>query len=175
MAADLSSWWFEDRAAEILQVSGKSVQQFAKEGRIEKRLWQPGGRGPRRAVYNPDDVVQLAAERRPEAVPFVVRVAPAGNGHGNGQSTLEAVERERGDAGQALLAMLSGFAAALRTVAASTSETSETSQKSFLTVPEAAALTGLTETFLRRMIARGTLVAIKDRGWKVRRKDLEAL
>jgi len=38
-----------------------------------------------------------------------------------------------------------------------------------------AAYSGLTVTYLRRMIKLGALTAVKDRGWKVRRKDLETL
>jgi excisionase family DNA binding protein len=45
----------------------------------------------------------------------------------------------------------------------------------FLTVEEASALTGLTQAYLRRAIEGGTLKAIKDRGWRIRRRDLEQL
>lgn len=47
--------------------------------------------------------------------------------------------------------------------------------RGYLTLAEASALTGLSERLLRRKIHNGTLKAIKDRGWKIKRTDLEAL
>jgi excisionase family DNA binding protein len=49
------------------------------------------------------------------------------------------------------------------------------SVKLYLTVTEAAEYTGLTETLLRHKIKDGELKALKDRGWKIRRADLEKL
>ena len=45
----------------------------------------------------------------------------------------------------------------------------------FLTLTEAVARSGLSRACLLRKIKAGTLDAEKDRGWKIRRKDLEAL
>jgi hypothetical protein len=42
----------------------------------------------------------------------------------------------------------------------------------WVTVAEASAESGLSETLLHRLIAKELLPAIKDRGWKVRRADL---
>jgi excisionase family DNA binding protein len=55
--------------------------------------------------------------------------------------------------------------------------TSQSSQNPalFLTVAEAAAVTGLTQAYLRRQIDGGFLSAVKDRGWRIRRRDLEQL
>jgi excisionase family DNA binding protein len=65
------------------------------------------------------------------------------------------------------------FAAALRAV---TSEKSQNdSQRLFLTLREAAALSGLSQACLRRLIADGSLEARRDRGWRIRRRDLERL
>jgi excisionase family DNA binding protein len=47
--------------------------------------------------------------------------------------------------------------------------------KLVLTLPEAAAVSGLSQAFLKRAIKDGRLPAEKDRGWRIRRKDLEAL
>ena len=48
--------------------------------------------------------------------------------------------------------------------------------KLFLTVREAAAVTGLRPIYLRRAITAGTLPAERDGPtWKIRRRDLEQL
>lgn len=67
------------------------------------------------------------------------------------------------------------FAAALQRLTSETSDTSENSQKLFLTIPEAAVVSGLSQAHLRRICQKGGLGALRDRGWKIRRKDLEAL
>jgi excisionase family DNA binding protein len=54
-------------------------------------------------------------------------------------------------------------------------EAASVSAKLFLTLPEAAAYTGLTKGLLRRMVAEGLLAARKDRGWKIRRVALESI
>lgn len=45
----------------------------------------------------------------------------------------------------------------------------------FLTLKEATAYTGLSPTFLRRLIDAGKLVAVRDGRLKVRRSDLDAM
>jgi hypothetical protein len=45
----------------------------------------------------------------------------------------------------------------------------------FLTLPEASEYSGLSMTLLKRKIRSGELAALKDRGWKVRRLDLEKI
>jgi len=47
--------------------------------------------------------------------------------------------------------------------------------KLYLTIPEAARLSGFTEARIRRQCQDGSLTAIKDGGWKIRRADLLAL
>ena len=49
------------------------------------------------------------------------------------------------------------------------------SERLFLTIPEAAVMTGLTQAYLQNAIDEGTLPAIKDVSWKMRRDDLEAI
>ena len=182
MTPDYATWLTKQQAADLIGCSTKTVEQFAKDRKIEQALWRREGRGMPLAVYDPSDVARIAAERRGEAVPFVLPAVGNGNGHGasaiavtarDGLTTLEVQ--------QALASGLAEFAVALRAVAAPTSPSSESSessqsfQKAFLTLPEASAVTGLTQAYLRKMIRLGTLTAIKDRGWKMRRKDLEAL
>ena len=59
--------------------------------------------------------------------------------------------------------------------------TSQTSQnvpltdKVYLSITEAVALTGRTEAFIRRKCQDGSLKAVKDGGWKIRRARLQKL
>lgn len=52
---------------------------------------------------------------------------------------------------------------------------SEMAETLYVTIAQASAITGLTQAYLRRAIGNLTLPAIRDRGWRIRRKDLEAL
>jgi excisionase family DNA binding protein len=170
---DYSTWLTKHQAAEAIGVTTKTVERFVQAGQIQQARWQRDGRGPLLAVYHPDDVARVALERRQGPLPpFVVPVTDErsnGNGHGLVQveSKLDSPSIQLGP-GTDLLRVL--VTAAARVM----SETSETSAL-FLTLDEASAFTGLTPTFLTKMIKRGTLPAIKDRTWKIRRKDLEQL
>lgn len=66
------------------------------------------------------------------------------------------------------------FQALVIAARAALSETSQT-QKLYLTIQQAAAYSGLSQAYLKRAIAAKTLPAIRDRGWRIRKKDLEAL
>ena len=167
---DYSDWLTKDEAAAIIGVTPKTVTRMALAGQIQQGRWQREGRGPTLAVFHPEDVRRIALARRsgPPA-PFLVpgEVAPTnGNGHHGGQAL--AIAPGAPPAGDDLLHAL--VTAAMQAM----SRTSRTSAL-FRTLPEASAFTGLTQAFLKRMIDAGTLTAIRDRGWRIRRKDLEAL
>jgi len=172
---DYSTWLTKQAAAHAIGVTTKSVERFVQAGQIQQARWQRDGRGPLLAVYHPTDVARVASERRQGSpAPFLVPAAadmPAnGNGHGAGELARVAPAPAPGD--DVLRAL---FAAALRAV----SETSQTSAL-FLTVDEAAAVSGLTARDLRQAIRNGELPARHKeqrswRTWRIRRKDLEAL
>jgi hypothetical protein len=52
---------------------------------------------------------------------------------------------------------------------------STVSSGQYLTLADASAEKGLSQAYLRRQIAAGTLPAVRDRGWRIRRRDLESL
>jgi len=177
---DYSTWHTKQQAADAIGVSTKTVEQLAKDRRIEQAAWRPQGRGAERAVYNPDDVARVAVERRPEAKAFVLPAVttPAnGNGHPTSAGTAVAATRNLdrfNPAGpEAARSFLEAMLTAILAQRPATSESSERSPALFLTVAEAAALTGLTQAYLLRAIEAGTLKAIRDRGWRIRRRDLE--
>lgn len=173
MTPDYSTWLTKQQAAEAIGVTTKSVERFVQAGQIQQARWQREGRGPLLAVYHPDDVARIAQARRGGPLPPFVVPGTNGNGHSQALAQVESKLDPSGmqltvPPGDDVLRLL--FAAALRAV----SETSQTVTV-FVTIPEASALSGLSQTYLRRKIAAGELKAEKDRGWKIRRKDLESL
>ncbi len=181
--ADYSTWLTKQQAAEAIGVSTKTVEQLAKDRKLEQAVWRRPTGGPPLAVYHPDDVDRIARERHPEPPAFVLPAVPTTNGNGHGVIA-RAVPRSTGpDLSGALVAMLAEFAAALQTVTASAAATSQNSQKSdtlFLTVDEAAAYLNWTPRDLRKAIRSGEVSCRHRqqrnwRTWRIRRKDLEAL
>jgi hypothetical protein len=189
---DYSSWLTKQQAADAIGVSTKTVEQLAKDRKIERAVWRPDNRGMPRAVYQPDDVARMAQERRGEAPAFVLPVGVPGSGNGNGHHA-------HADPGEALTvtggtpagadAVRVFLEALVSAVISQSSQSSESSQsfenRPVLTLEEAATVSGWSVGFLRRARAQGRLPADRDRwrgadgrwhvGWKIRRKDLEAL
>jgi hypothetical protein len=167
--ADYSTWLTKADAAAAIGVSTKAVERFEKAGKLQGATRpSPGSAGVK--VYHPDDVARLATARQREAAPFVLPVDAGGRVNGNGAHGLDALARVTPPAGDdGLLRAL--FAAAVQQVLSQTSETA----KLYLTLAEASAVSGLSETYLRRQIAEQKLSAVKDRGWRIRRRDLEQL
>jgi len=176
-APDYSTWLTKQQAADAIGVSTKTIEKLAQDRQLEQAVWRRPTGGPPLAVFQPDDVARIATARRRAPAPFVLEAEDDQPVRGNGHGTLARAQPvpSGADTQQTVASGLSAFAAALRALLAENSPTSQNSEKSFLTIPEAALATGLSPTFLRRMIKAGTLTAIKDKGWKIRRKDLEAL
>ncbi len=177
---DYSSWLTKQQAAEAIGVSTKTVEQLAKDRRIEQGRWRRDGRGNEFAVYNPDDVARIAATRHQAPAPFVLPAVSPSNGNGHGGIARPGPDLE------ALTSGLTALAAALHRLAPTPQnpenpqkhpQNPENPQKLFLTVEEAAGVSGLPQADLRRAIAAGELTARKTGrgGWRIRRKDLEAL
>lgn len=176
---DLSTWLTIADAANAIGVSTRTVERLAHDRKLEQRL-RPQAGSPPVAVYNPTDVARIALERSPAPPPFVLGADPPSastNGNGRGQSLKES-------SGSFLQPLPAGddpirqlFAAALRAVLSPPSPplSATVSEKLFLTIPEAAAASGLSQACLRRLIADKTLPAVRDRGWRIRRRDLELL
>jgi hypothetical protein len=164
---DYSTWLTKQQTADALQVSTKQVERFAHAGRLQSSRWKRPQGGPVITVYHPQDVERLARERNPEE-PFVLPAAspPAPNGTPAVAVRQPATEQ-----------FLEAMAAAVR----SASQTSETqvrlTEKLYLTIDDAARLTGLGAGYLRRQVAAGKLELVKGAGPRgadvVRRKDLE--
>jgi len=165
-----AGWLTKDEAATALHVTPKTIERLAAAGKIHQGATQPQGRGPVRAVYHPDDVARLVAERRTEARAFVlpagVTSPVSGNGHGHDEVGIRAFRKPEGahSTGEELLR---AFAVALRQM----SETSQT-QPAYVDKTEALAIAGVSSRELRAAVQAGE---VKQRGRRYRRQDLEAL
>jgi excisionase family DNA binding protein len=180
---DYSTWLTKQQVADAIGCSTKTVEQLAKDRKIEQALWRREGRGMPLAVYDPSDVARIAAARRGEAVPFVLPAVGSGNGHGAVGIARTAHVPAEAEAQRALASGLSAFAVALQALTSHSSESSQSSQSSqhlFLTVTEAAEVLNWTPRDLRRAIRAGEVparnTARRDwRTWRIRRRDLETL
>ena len=182
MTETLADWLPVDAAARAIGCSKRTIERLAQQQKIGKAL-RPQAGSPAVAVYDPQDVAELAAERkrRPAAVVLgAIRDPGSGNGNGHGKSLTEtpgSFPETLGltSAGDDPIRQL--FAAALRAVLSPPSPpvAATVAETLFLTVKEAAAVSGLTQAYVRRLILAKRLPAERDRGWKIRRKDLEAL
>jgi hypothetical protein len=173
---DFSTWLTKQQAADAIGVSTKTIEQFAKDGKIQQAVWRPQNRGAAKAVYQPDDVARIASERRPGLAAFVLPAVTASNGNGHGQRTgispISPIAPT--PTGEEILRLV--FTAALQRLTSENPPASENlSEKWWLTIPEAAAVSGLSQANLRRRCQSGWPGAIKDGAWKIRRRDLEAL
>lgn len=182
---DYSTWLTKQQAADAIGVSTKTIEQWAIEGKLQRAVWRLQGRGAQKAVYHPDDVARIASERRGTPSAFVLPVGVTspvnGNGHPTGITPLTPLTGS--PSGEDILRLV--FAAALQRLTVDPPDTSQSSQnRLFLTLAEAVALSGLSAWTLRQAMIDGKLPCTReprshwtaaDRGWRIRRKDLEAL
>lgn len=185
--AEFSTWLTKQQAADAIGVTTKTVEALAKDGKVQQARWQPGGRGQTVRVYHPDDIARLAAERRQGPLPAFLVPPTAGPANGNGQHPVRVPHTalHGTPSGEDVLRLV--FAMAQRALTAEAEKQGEKAQKaekSFLTLAESSALTGLSAWTLRQEMIAGRLPGkreprsrwtAEDRGWRIRRKDLEAL
>lgn len=150
MKPDLSNWLTKTAAAEALGISECTLDRMCDRGDGPARADRPnstrsGGRPE--AVYDPEDVERIRAARAQ------LVIAPA--------SALQPRTPE-------VIAPLEVIAHALGVITTPYAGP-------WLTLEQASAHTGLSEQLLRRAIAAGELLAIRDRVIKVLRADLDKL
>ncbi len=150
--------------ADLLQVSSKSVENFAAAGKLQSAKRKQTGR-PDAAVYHPGDVVRLREERDRELAPHAVARIP------------EAHFSQSSPTSQTLpvyanTQMETALIAVLREQFQKPAET----HFPFVTIKEASAITRLSQVYIRKCVTCGKLEGIQDgrRLW-IRRRDLEGL
>jgi hypothetical protein len=173
MQNNYSTWLTTQQAAQALNVSLKTLQGFAKAKKLQTARYQRPSDSIYETRYHPDDVERLRMERNPEAEPFVMPPVE------NAATAIQRTEnRQTNGNADAAIAFLENFANAVRSDPAVVT----LREKVFLTMPEAVQLTGLPDAVIRRMIYQWQMHGAKEihaimtgQGWRVRRKDLEAL
>ena len=185
---DLTTWLPIADAAARIGCSTRTVERLAAAKKLEARLRRQDGTPPV-MVLSPESVAEVAATRRREAAPFVLPSIPAGNGNGHGrpvehiESTLDPSGIQRRPADDLFRQFVTLAIQALQSppsppVAASVAASS------YLTLAEAAAEKRVSEALVRRWIRTGALPVEReprsqwtatDRGWRIKKKDLETL
>jgi excisionase family DNA binding protein len=182
---DFSQWPTKQQAADILQISTKSVETLANEGKLQSIRWRRPTGGPKIAVYHPVDVETQRIERFPDSASSFVMPAPAPiKPVGIIRPEQAGVEENRIDAstdGARILRLLEGLVGASLASSQKLLPASQKSEKPqvpiehrvYLTVREAAAYVGRPERQVRQRIAAGALPADKEGHTRVKRADLE--
>jgi excisionase family DNA binding protein len=150
---DLSTWLNKTEAAARLGISERTLDRLAAEDKgPERRLRPRPGKKPE-PVFNPDDVAEMAPKEQTHVVRFAAP-SPAA---------------EPTPVFPVTLAI-----AALERIADRVVPRIPPQAKPFLTVAEAASYSGLSESYLRRMVREGRMPYVRDRGYKIRRADLDS-
>lgn len=176
---DYSTWLTKSVAAETIGVSTKTVEQLAKDGKLDQARYRRPDGGPELAVFHPDDVARIAAERQPARSAFVLPAAttPAnGNGHHTRTSTALMPAQPSAAGPEAAVAFLRAMLTGILSQSSESSEKSQRSPALYVTVKEAAAILGLPQVDVRALIHDGDLPhRLTGRGAiRIRRRDLEA-
>jgi excisionase family DNA binding protein len=173
---DYTTWLTKPEAAARRDKSTKTIDRWTAEGKLTPVRGRRGGRGPLLNLYNPVQVDEVVSEGLPEAGAFVLTAEVDGPSNGNGHHPVRQASQALAVVEPGPIASEEIWRAVVAIAHRVVSEMSRTSStRPILTLEEAAAESGWTKTYLLRKIHNGTLKAEKDRGWKIRRSDLEAL
>jgi hypothetical protein len=148
---DYKRWLTKSEAARALNCNPKTIEREASRGRIEQ-AWRRVPRSRPAAIFNPDDVARLQQFQ----VPFVMPEET-----GSAVANPDFAETEAGDS-QAIVPATSPDEL-LRGLVEALGHGNKGSEL-FLTVPEAAAYSGLGLVYLRRLIVEGKLALLKGAG-----------
>ncbi len=148
---DLSTWVPKSDVFRETGISERSLERRVQARKIRQGYRTMPGRRPL-PVLHPDDVEALRGEMV--------------------QRTTE--EQERSTA-LATLPVRPGGTDAFNALLSALSHNTPAVQPAFLGLKEASAYIGLSIAYLKRAIEAGDLDAVKDRGWRIRRRDLDAL
>jgi excisionase family DNA binding protein len=173
---DLSAWLSIADAAARIGCSTRTIERLGRAKKLEQRLRRQEGTPPV-AVFNPEDVDRIASERRRAPAPFVLpATSTPANGNGYREPAQAVSTRLTSASAEDLIRQFLTLAVqALQSPPSPPVAASRGGEPLWVTVKEAAALLGRTETYVRRQIKAGTLCAELDRGWRIRRTDLEQL
>jgi len=156
MSEKYEDWLTKQEAAKELGCSTKTIERYASQGRIERKVRKRPRLRPL-PVYEPQDIVRLRAELEQEqSAPHVVE-------DGLPERTSLVKRRVSGPSMNDLFAMMVPAPAVRIT------------EKVFLNLKEATEFSGLSKGHLLELIHSGDLPARKRGLWIIKRSDIETL
>lgn len=165
---DADGWLTKADAATRLGVGERTVERLAARGALTARM-RPGFP----TMYNPEDVDRMASASRTVHRAAIAAADPTTRANGNGHGALV---RQEAPVPEPLVEPIVRFLELLTTRLAigPTGPTGPTPiAPLYVSVDEAACLTGLSRPTVRRMVAEGKLPFERDRGGiKIRRDAL---
>ncbi len=158
-----AEWMTTEEVIKTLGIAQRTVQNWAKAGRLRFKLDTLPGRRAQR-IYNSEDVERLKKEGPPPRPPSseVTETKVAVPKRASSQ-VIEALE---------VFKLLTEEFRAQRKEEAAQREREHSA--AWLTLSEAAAYLRLPKTYLRRALIEKRLPAIRAGGWRIQRKSLEA-
>lgn len=151
-----SSWLSKREAAAELGTSERTIDRMVRDHKIEMSTRPRHGRRPE-PIYNPTDVEALKQSVKSMVVAATSLPMPQEYGAPAPGSPVAV------NYGELIWSFLDRL------------QSSNSHEKAFLSLPEASERTGLSMAYLRRLAIAGDIVAFKDRGWKLSRRDLDNL
>jgi hypothetical protein len=178
---DLSDWLVAMEAAMRIGCSTRTIERLGAAKKIEARL-RPRAGSPPVAVYNPEDVARIAAERQPAPPAFVLPAVTAGNGNGTSHTSdmsnphTRSVLARRPAADDAQQQFFAYLLHTLQSPPSPPVSESVAETRMFVTLKEAAAISGLPAADLKRACESRELKARRTGrgGWRIHRAILEA-
>ncbi len=170
---DEPGWITKRDAATLAGVDERTIERKARAGKLNARA-RPGFP----TLYWAADVEKLAQMSPQEVRTGVLTAGTAGNGNGHGAQLVNSQLHTVADDPLRQLAALVVQALTQPSTGPTgptLAPTGPTAERPVLTLDEAVAASGWSRAYLLRQIKGGTLPAEKDRGWKIRRRDLEQL
>jgi excisionase family DNA binding protein len=176
---DYSTWFTKQVAASTIGVSTKTIENLAAQNKVASALWRNPAGGPQIRVYAPDDVQRLATARQDSGSPRFSQGPVNGSALHGPATTVGLAIPAAGGPMPALSNILEVFARSQKELSenlASKNASEKLAWKFYLTIKEAAEVSGLSQAFIRRACVDGKLDAIRDgQVWKIRRAALAAL
>ena len=172
-------------AADFLKVSEKTIERYKSAGKLAARMIRvTGDDGKTRQVldFKEAELERLKSELSGEKVFPIVT-----DGHAqtktqtdtDGQTQLDRLNFESIESltvGQTqTVRLISGIFERIEKAFQTQTEAADRAQKLMLTIPEAAALSGLPKSFIRQSIKEGKLKAVViSRTYRIKRQDLDS-
>jgi excisionase family DNA binding protein len=148
---DLSRWIPKSDVVRETGISERSLERRVQARKIRQGYRTMPGRRPL-PVLHPDDVAAL-----------------------RGEMVQRATEEQERSTSVATVPIRPSGTEAFNSLLSALSHNTPHERPAFLGLKEASTYVGLSIAYSRRLIEAGELDAVKDRGWRIRRRDLDAL